>query len=343
MKKLIILLLLVNFFVGCGKDDKKPSYKITQSEEKPKEKSDLMKQATTFFQPISSITYEEIPDEKVALGKKLYNDKRLSKNNTISCNSCHDLNSFGVDNLPTSPGDSKELGDRNSPSSFYAFLHTSQFWDGRAVDVEEQAGMPILNPVEHGIPDEDYLVDKLRGIEEYQKLFASVYGNKDSLTFKNIGNAIGAFERQLYATSKFDNYLDGDEDALSNKEKKGLKAFIDNQCITCHTGVTLGGHMMQKFGLFGDYWEYTGSENIDTGLHQVTGKESDKYIFKVPSLRNIEKTYPYFHDGSVEDLAEAVKIMGKLQSNKDISDEDTELIVTFLKTLTADIDDELKS
>lgn len=342
MTRIIFLTLLITTVISCSNEDKnKPKYGVQSSEEK-KEKSDLMKKATTFFQPISSITYEDIPAEKVALGKQLYNDKRLSKNNTISCNSCHQLNNFGVDNLPTSLGDSKELGDRNSPSTFYAFLHTSQFWDGRAVDVEEQAGMPILNPIEHGIPDEDYLVDKLSKIDEYQKLFSQVYGEENSITFENITNAIGAFERKLYATSKFDEFLDGDEKALNAKEKKGLQAFIDNQCITCHTGIALGGHMKQKFGLFGDYWEMTGSENIDTGLHQVTGKDTDKYIFKVPSLRNIEKTYPYFHDGSVDDLAEAVKIMGKLQSNKDISDEDVDLIIAFLKTLTADIDEELK-
>lgn len=343
MKRIIPIILLVITTLACSNEDKnKPSYGLKSSENK-KEKSDLMKKATTFFQPISSITYEAIPDEKVALGKQLYNDKRLSKNNTISCNSCHQLNNFGVDNLPTSPGDSKELGDRNSPSTFYASFHTSQFWDGRAKDVEEQAGMPILNPIEHGIPDEEYLVNKLRKIEEYQNLFAEIYKEEQPITFENITNAIGAFERKLYASSRFDEYLDGDEKALNTKEKKGLQAFIDNQCITCHTGVALGGHIKQKFGLFGDYWEMTGSKKIDTGLHQVTGKDSDKYIFKVPSLRNIEKTNPYFHDGSVDDLAQAVKIMGKLQSNKDISEKDVDLIIAFLKTLTADIDDELKS
>ncbi|NGZ89805.1 cytochrome-c peroxidase [Psychroflexus maritimus] len=343
MKRIIPIILLVITTLACSNEEKnKPSYGLKSSENK-KEKSDLMKKATTFFQPISSITYEAIPDEKVALGKQLYNDKRLSKNNTISCNSCHQLNNFGVDNLPTSPGDSKELGDRNSPSTFYASFHTSQFWDGRAKDVEEQAGMPILNPIEHGIPDEEYLVNKLRKIEEYQNLFAEIYKEEQPITFENITNAIGAFERKLYASSRFDEYLDGDEKALNTKEKKGLQAFIDNQCITCHTGVALGGHIKQKFGLFGNYWEMTGSKKIDTGLHQVTGKDSDKYIFKVPSLRNIEKTNPYFHDGSVDDLAQAVKIMGKLQSNKDISEKDVDLIIAFLKTLTADIDDELKS
>lgn len=337
------MILLVITTLACSNEDKnKPSYGLKSSENK-KEKSDLIKKATTFFQPISSITYEAIPDEKVALGKQLYNDKRLSKNNTISCNSCHQLNNFGVDNLPTSPGDSKKLGDRNSPSTFYASFHTSQFWDGRAKDVEEQAGMPILNPIEHGIPDEEYLVNKLRKIEEYQNLFAEIYKEEQPITFENITNAIGAFERKLYASSRFDEYLDGDEKALNTKEKKGLQAFIDNQCITCHTGVALGGHIKQKFGLFGNYWEMTGSKKIDTGLHQVTGKDSDKYIFKVPSLRNIEKTNPYFHDGSVDDLAQAIKIMGKLQSNKDISEKDVDLIIAFLKTLTADIDDELKS
>jgi len=166
---------------------------------------------------------------------------------------------------------------------------------------------------------------------------------ESGLTFENLTNAIGAFERKMTPVSQFDRYLDGDEDALTAKQKDGLKAFINNACITCHSGVALGGSMMQKFGLFGNYWEYTKSKKIDKGLAEVTGKSSDEYIFKVPSLRNITKTSPYFHDGSVESLEKSIKIMAKLQSNKDITEDEVADIISFLESLEADLDPEMKT
>lgn len=309
-----------------------------------KEKSELLTRAGNFFKSVTSVPYQEIPSNKVELGKKLYFDTRLSKDGNISCNSCHNLDTFGVDNLPLSPGDTQELGGRNSPTVFHASLHGMQFWDGRAKDVEEQAEGPILNPVEHNIPSEKFLEERLRGIEEYQRMFKTVYpGQEQPVTFKNIANAIGAFERMLNPASRFDHYLDGDEEALTAQEKEGLKAFMDNGCTTCHIGVSLGGDIFQKFGLYGDYWEYTKSANIDKGLYELTGKETDQFLFKVPGLRNVEKTAPYFHDGSVATLEEAVKIMGKLQSNKELTDKQVDDIMAFLKALTADIDDKYKT
>lgn len=308
------------------------------------EEQELYKQASSLFASVSSLEKQEFSEEMIALGKALYHDTRLSKDQTISCASCHGLDTYGVDNLPLSPGDTKELGGRNSPSSYYAFTHSMQFWDGRAKDVEEQAGGPILNPVEHNIPSEEFLEKRLRDVEEYKTMFAAAFpGEAQPITFLNVTKAIGAFERQLAPASRFDNWLDGDQNALTVAEKEGLKTFIDAGCITCHSGVALGGSMFQKFGLFGDYWELTNSKVIDFGRFDETKNESDKYFFKVPSLRNIEKTYPYFHDGSVEKLEDAVHIMAKLQSNKDLSEEEVNSITTFLKSLTMEMDDATKA
>mgnify|MGYP002475933486 CR=1 FL=1 len=336
--KYLIYSIFIFSILSCNTSSEKGVYAKVES----KPKSELHQKATSLFASVNALDEQDIAADKIALGKTLYFDKRLSKNNTISCNSCHNLSTYGVDNLPKSPGDTKELGTRNSPSVLYAHLHSSQFWDGRAKDVEEQAGMPILNPVEHSIPDTLYLENKLSKIEAYVQSFKKVYPD-EGLSFTTITDAIGAFERQMTPVSKFDLYLDGDEKALSNTQKQGLQAFIDNACITCHSGVALGGNMMQKFGLFDEYWTYTHSEDIDKGLAEVTGKAGDNYIFKVPSLRNITKTGPYFHDGSVESLEESIKIMAKLQSNKDISDEDVEAIIAFFEALEADLDESMKT
>ncbi len=337
MKKVVLVMLGLALF-SCKKEVKEDF-----SVKPVSEKSELQKKADNFFKSISTAETTTIPQIKIDLGKKLYFDKALSKNGTVSCNSCHNLATFGVDNRSFSVGDTKELGGRNSPSSIYAYLHGMQFWDGRAKDVEEQAGGPLLNPVEHGIPNEAFLEKKLRAIPEYQAAFKSVFPNdKEPITFTNLTNAIGAFERQLAPKSKFDNYLDGDETVLNDQEKKGLTAFIDNGCITCHSGVVLGGQLMQKFGLYGDYAKLTHSKKIDMGVYDRTKKEGDQFMFKTPSLRNVEKTYPYFHDGSVASLKEAIKIMGKLQMNKDLSDADISDMEAFLKTLTADVDAKYK-
>lgn len=279
-----------------------------------------------------------LTEAKVKLGKILYYDNRLSKDGNQSCNTCHNIATYGVDNLPTSPGDNGIPGTRNSPTVFNAALKGAQFWDGRNKDVEEQAGGPILNPAEMAIPNEQFLIDRLKKVEMYQNLFTEAYPGEDDLfTYKNIRHAIAAFERTLLTPSKFDKYLANDVDALSKQEKEGLKTFIDQGCIACHTGSLLGGNMLQKFALFGDYWELTESEKIDYGKFEETKVESDKFMFYVPTLRNIEKTAPYFHDGSVADLGESIKIMGKTELNKDLSEEQVANIVIFMKSLTANV------
>ena len=337
MKKAVMVMLGLALF-SCKKEAKEDF-----SVKPVSEKSELQKKADNFFKSITTVETNTIPQNKIDLGKKLYFDKVLSKNGTISCNSCHNLATFGVDNKSFSTGDTKELGGRNSPSSIYAFLHGMQFWDGRAKDVEEQAGGPLLNPVEHGIPNEAFLEKKLRAIPEYQAAFKSVFPNdKEAITFANLTNAIGAFERQLAPECKFDNYLDGNDQALNDQEKKGLTAFIDNGCTTCHSGVAVGGQLIQKFGLYDDYSKFTHSKKLDMGVYDRTKKQGDQLMFKTPSLRNVEKTYPYFHDGSVASLKESIIIMGKLQVNKDISNADANDIEAFLKTLTADVDAKYK-
>jgi cytochrome c peroxidase len=269
----------------------------------------------------------------------LFFETKLSKDGNISCNSCHNLKTYGVDNLSFSPGDTKVLGGRNSPSAIYAFLHNIQFWDGRAKDVEEQAGGPILNPVEHNIPSESFLEKRLRADVEYQKLFKEVFpSEKEPITFANITKAIGAFERQLKPVSRYDKWVDGDDKALNADEKAGLKVFIDKGCITCHSGNVFGGKMFQKFGLFDDYWKHTKSKKIDNGVYDLSKKEGDKYFFKVPSLRNVAMTHPYFHDGSVTQLEDAVRVMSEVQLANKLNDQEIKSVVLFLKSLTAEVD-----
>ncbi len=281
-----------------------------------------------------------VTEEKSKLGYYLYHDKRLSKNATQSCNTCHNLSTFGVDREATSAGDLGERGGRNSPTVFNAALHTTQFWDGRAADVEQQAGMPILNPVEMNIPSEAFLVDRLKEIPLYQDLFKTAFpGESDPITYKNLRMAIAAFERTLLTPSRFDRYLRGDSMALNITEKKGMLTFIETGCTSCHNGPLLGGNSFQKFGVFHDYMPLTGSKNTDEGRFAVTKNEADKHVFKVPSLRNIGETYPYFHDGSVAKLEDAVKIMGKTQLDLELSDNEIMKITAFLKSLTGELSD----
>ncbi len=340
MKHLIYIIVGLSVLVSC----KGKSKKEQNEQPKTEQTSALLKNARIFFKPISSYKKVDFKQEQIDLGKELYNETLLSKDGNISCNSCHQIDNFGVDNLPKSPGDLGKLGGRNSPTTFNAVLHTMQFWDGRAKDLVEQAGGPVLNPVEHNIPSEKFLEKRLRKVKKYQEMFKKAFPNqKEPITFKNMQNAIASFEHQLLTESKFDKYLEGNENALNKAEKEGLKSFIDNGCIACHNGIALGGNTFQKFGVTKNYWEATKSKNIDNGLFDQTKKESDKYLFKVPGLRNIEKTAPYFHDGSVEKLEGAVKIMAEVQLGKNLSEKDVNNIVTFLKTLTADVDSKYKT
>lgn len=307
----------------------------------------LLKRAQAVFKPLPTLeesqklTNHTFTDAQVKLGQQLWYEPRLSLANDISCNSCHGLATYGVDNKPVSNGHKDLTGDRNSPTALNAFLLSKQFWDGRAENVEEQAKGPLVNPVEMANPDLDAVVKKVNEIPGYVEQFKTIYADKDGgkVTIDNIAHAIGAFERTLLTPSKWDDYLKGNIHALNEQERRGVKAFMDNGCIACHTGVNLSSDAFQKFGLVkGPYWEYLGKDvKKDEGLFEQTKKESDKQFFRVPGLRNVEKTAPYFHSGSVNDLSEAVRIMAQLQVGKDLSQEEVDDIVAFLKTLTGEV------
>lgn len=333
-------------FASCGGEQKPAANTETTTVAITPEDQELLKLAQTYFQPLpvdASTPEHTLTPEKIALGKVLYFDTRLSKTGKQSCNTCHNLSTFGVDNQVTSEGDAGKRGARNSPTSLNAALHFAQFWDGRAKDVEEQAGMPILNPVEMNIPSREFLEKRLREIQLYQTLFAAAFPeSKQPITFANLETAIGAFERTLMTPSKFDAYLKGDIQAMSAEERAGLQEFISSGCTTCHIGPAVGGTMYQKFGLVADYRPLTGSTGKDMGRMDITKSSFDKDMFKVPSLRNITGTQPYFHDGSVSDLSKAIHIMAKVELNKDLSDEQIARILTFLEALTGEVPEEVK-
>lgn len=267
----------------------------------------------------------------VKLGEKLYFEKRLSMNNTMSCNTCHrvDDNLGGVDNEPTSPGAFGKRGGRNSPTVLNAGFQFSQFWDGRAEDLEAQAKGPILNPIEMAMPADVEVLARLRSFPEYKALFQKSFPDgKDAITYDNVAQAIASFERTLITHDRFDDFQKGDDKALNTQELRGLKAFMETGCTTCHFGPVLGGTQYQKVGLVNKY------ETEDLGRYDVTKEEDDKYKFKVPMLRNIAITGPYFHDGKVKTLEEAVEKMGWLQLGKELSKQEVSDIVAFLNTLT---------
>jgi cytochrome c peroxidase len=294
----------------------------------------------TAFRPAlpDKITTPDTPitEEKVDLGRKLFYDKRFSKNHDISCNTCHDLQQYGID--PRDPqevslGHRDQRGGRNSPTVYNAAGHIAQFWDGRSPNVEHQARQPVRNPVEMAMPSEDYVMRVIESIPGYVEAFKKAFPEDDNpVSYENFGEAIGAFERGLTTPAPWDKFLEGDEDALTDKQKQGFQTFLNTGCLTCHQGTYLGGQMYQKVGLV-EPWP----NQEDLGRYEVTGKEEDKMKFKVPSLRNILKTGPYFHDGSVEDLDKAILMMAKHQLGRQLGDSQVEQIKAFFSALTGEI------
>ena len=275
-----------------------------------------------------------IDENAVVLGRMLFYEPRLSKSQTISCNSCHDLSHYGVDSQPTSDGFKGQRGTRNAPTVFNAAGHFAQFWDGRAPDVEAQAKGPVLNPVEMALGGADRAVAVLKSMPEYVALFGRAFPKaKDPVTFDNMAKAIGAFERRLMTPSRWDALLEGDNSALTPAETTGLRTFLDTGCQVCHNGALLGGTSYQKLGLAKPY---PGLK--DPGRFDVTKVQAEFGMFKVPSLRNVEQTGPYFHDGQVATLDDAVRKMAEFQLGKKLSDEEVRQIVDFLRVLTGRID-----
>ena len=267
----------------------------------------------------------------VQLGRTLFFDVRLSANNSQSCNSCHavDRGLGGADGEATSPGAFGKRGGRNSPTVLNAGLHATQFWDGRASDLVAQAKGPILNPIEMAMPSEQAVVDKLGAVPEYLESFAKAFaGEVRPLTYENIARAIAAFERTLVTRDRFDDFLKGADRALTAEELQGLDTFVSIGCASCHNGPLLGGNSYQKFGLINP------AKTEDVGRYGVTKDEDDKYKFKVPSLRNISLTAPYFHDGSRGKLEEAVKEMAWLQLDRKLTDDEVKALSAFLNALS---------
>lgn len=277
---------------------------------------------------IQEVTVDE---GKAELGKKLWFDPRLSKSGFISCNSCHNLSMGGSDNLPTSIGHKWQEGPINSPTVLNSSLNFVQFWDGRASTLKEQAGGPIENPKEMA-SDHDLVVNVVASIPGYVEEFKAVYGD-DEVNIDRITDAIAVFEETLITpNSRFDQWLRGDDNAITAQEKEGYELFRNSGCVACHYGEGIGGASFQKMGLLEEYK----TENLAKGLADFTGKDSDVMFFKVPTLRNVVLTYPYFHDGQVNTLEEATQIMGKLQLGRQFNEEEVGKIVAFYDTLTGD-------
>jgi len=289
-----------------------------------------------FFTPLPGDTPVEATGpaaERIALGRMLYYETRLSKNQQISCNTCHDLAKYGVDGEPTSEGHKAQRGDRNAPTVYNAAPQFAQFWDGRAPDVEAQAKGPVLNPIEMAMPSDKHVVAVLQSIPEYVAAFKRAFPDeKNPVTYDNMGKAIGAFERRLLTPARWDKFLQGDQAALAAEEKAGLIAFTGAGCQTCHAGSLLGGNLYQKIGALKPY-----PDASDPGRYKVTNNEGDRFLFKVPTLRNIEKTGPYFHNGKVVTLEQAVAQMADFQLGKQLSDAELKSVITFLKALTGDL------
>ena len=283
-------------------------------------------------EPIQPIQPAKITNPaKVELGKQLWFDPRLSKSGFISCNSCHNLSMGGSDNLPTSIGHNWHQGPINSPTVLNSGLNVVQFWDGRAATLKEQAGGPIANPGEMGFTH-NLASDVVRSIPQYRDSFKAVYGN-DKVSIDDITDALAAFEETLVTpNSPFDRWLKGDKDAISPTALKGYELFKNTGCIACHNGEAVGGSSMQKMGMVEPYV----TKNPSEGVAGLTGKDADRMRFKVPTLRNVELTYPYFHDGAYWNLDEAVDVMARLQLGRQLSKEEVTQIVAFLKTLTGD-------
>ncbi len=283
-------------------------------------------------EPIQPIEPAPVTDQaKVELGKQLFFDPRLSKSGFISCNSCHNLSMGGSDNLPTSIGHNWQEGPINSPTVLNSSLNLAQFWDGRAGDLKEQAGGPIANPMEMGFTH-DLAVGVIESIPQYVESIKSVY-KVDKISIDEITDAIAEFEKTLVTpNARFDQWLKGDDKALTAYELEGYNLFKSVGCTACHNGVNVGGNSFQKMGLYEEYV----TKNPAEGVAGLSGRDTDRFKFKVPTLRNVELTYPYFHDGAYWKLEEAVDVMARLQLGRQLEKDEIGKITAFMKTLTGE-------
>jgi cytochrome c peroxidase len=320
--KILVALLSVTIILSACKDQSTNNEATTNL-------TTLVGVSDEPIQPIQAVVVKNL--KYVELGKKLYFDPRLSKSGFISCNSCHNLSMGGTDNLKTSIGHNWSKGPINSPTVLNSSLNLAQFWDGRAADLKEQAGGPIANPGEMAFTHE-LAVDMLRSIPGYVAEFKDAFGNRE-ITINEVTFAIAAFEETLATpNARFDKWLKGQKDAINKTELAGYHLFKSSGCIACHNGMNIGGNSYQKMGLVEPYKANSPAE----GRSAVTGNDADRFNFKVPTLRNIALTYPYFHDGEAATLTNAVDTMGRLQLGRKFTSEENAQIVAFLKTLTGD-------
>jgi cytochrome c peroxidase len=297
----------------------------------------LLKEAQDVFKPLpKNMATSEYPvtSGRVSLGRMLFFDPRISVDGTVGCARCHQSALYATDGLAKSHGAQDKIAPRNAPTVLNSALQFKQHWRGEFENVEEQAKHALLGPA-FGNPDYATAMARVKAIPGYTELFKKAFPTeKDPVTEDNWGKAIGAYERTLVTPSRFDEYLGGKSEALTPAERQGLRTFIDAGCARCHNGVGIGGEKFRKFGVVEDYWKATHGKEIDKGRIDLTKDPDDMYVFKVPGLRGVEMTPPYFHDGSVSTLPEAVQIMARVQLGKTLSDHDAESIVTFLKSLT---------
>jgi cytochrome c peroxidase len=304
------------------------------------DEAELLKRAQELFQPLpKDMATPEFPvtKERADLGRKLFFDPRLTVDGSMSCASCHQPALYGTDALPTSIGVRQRPHPRNAPTILNSGLNIIH-WRGDRDNLEDQVIKALTSPITSGQSDLKAVEDRFGRIAGYAPLFKAAFVDQPNpITAQNVAKAIGAFERTLVTPAPFDAYLKGNSDALPETARVGLKKFINTGCVMCHSGVGVGGSMFQKFGVAEDYWLATGSTNIDKGRFDVTKDPTDLYVFRVPSLRNVAKTAPYFHDGSVATLPEAVKVMARVQLGVTLSDADVRDIVAFLESLTGDL------
>ncbi len=298
----------------------------------------LLEQARQIFQPLpKDMATAEFPitPAKVALGRTLFFEPRVSLDGTVSCAKCHQPALYGTDALPKGIGVKDRTGPRHVPTVFNAALQISAHWRGDRTNVEDQAKQALIGPPSFGQPDYAKAMAALEALPDYKALFQKAFpGDPNPITPDNWAKAIGAYERTLVTPSPFDAYLKGNAKALSAAARNGLRTFIATGCVACHSGVGVGGGKYAKFGVTQEYWGATGSKDVDKGRFDVTKDPGDMYVFKVPSLRNVAMTPPYFHDGSVATLAEAVRVMAKVQLGKTPPDDEVSQIIAFLESLT---------
>jgi len=300
----------------------------------------LLRQAQRTFQPIPKYTSDPgttLAKEQVALGRLLFFDPRITADGDVSCATCHQPALYGTDGKPTSIGVKQRPHPRNAPTVFNTAIYSVIHWRGDRESLEDQAEQALTGAISSGLNERD-VIDRLRRIDGYAPFFAAAFPtDSNPTTVKNMTNAIVAYERTLLTPAPFDAYLAENVDALSPAARTGLETFIKTGCAACHNSVGVGGGMYRKFGIVEDYWSATGSRSIDKGRVDVTKNPEDLYVFRVPSLRNVAMTAPYFHDGSVATLVEAVKVMGRVQLGMKLGDAELSDIVSFLNSLTGDL------